>query len=125
MTRESWAALRGYPQWEMFSLFLDGVLLSQAAAAGFSFKELAGHAAFHLEHSSGWSLESQTILFDRLQREGIPVLTDAGELDVAYSIWRGRKKSQWRTNLDGWGMSGHELPEASLQTVMRRAYRLS
>ena len=125
MSRESWAALRGYPEWEIFSLFLDGLLLYQAAAAGFSFKELDGHPAFHLEHSSGWSIESQTLLFDHLNREGIPVLTNADELEIAYTIWKGRRNNQWRTNLPGWGMSGRDLPEAGLKTVRRPAYRIS
>jgi len=125
MARDSWASLRGYPEWEMFSWNLDSILLYQAAAAGFSFKELEGHPAFHLEHSSGWSLESQSNLFDRLQKEGIPVLTDEDALEVAYTMWKARKRGQWRTNLPGWGMSGHDFPEARLQTVRRAAYRTS
>lgn len=125
MTRESWAALRGYPEWEMFSWNLDSILLYQAAAAGFSFTELDGHPAFHLDHSSGWSIESQTKLFDRLKGEGIPVLADADGLEVAYVIWKARKNRQWLLNLPGWGMPGHDLPEASLQTVRRAAYRTS
>jgi hypothetical protein len=120
MKRESWAALRGYPEWEMFSWQLDGTLLYQAAAAGFAFKELDGHTTFHLEHSSGWSIESQTTLFDRLKSEGIPVLTDAAALEVAYTLWRTRGKRQWLVNLPDWGMHGRDFPEASLQ-VMRRA----
>jgi hypothetical protein len=125
MTRESWAELRGYPEWEMFSWNLDSVLLFQAAAAGFSSKELIEHPAFHLEHSSGFSLESQTTLFDRLARQGIPVLGDVDALEVDYVIWKGRKKGQWRTNLDGWGMHNHKFAETSLPTVRRAAYRKS
>lgn len=125
MTRGSWASLRGYPEWEMFSWQLDGLLLYQAAAAGFAFKELDGHAAFHLEHSSGWSIESQTALFERLERDGIPVLTEAGGLEVAYTMWKTRKKGEWRTNLQGWGMRERDFPEASLQTVRRAASRMS
>jgi hypothetical protein len=125
MTRDSWAALRGYPEWEMFSWNLDSILLYQAAAAGFSFKELDGHPAFHLDHASGWSIESQTALFERLNREGIPVLADTDSLEVAYVIWKGRRNSRWRTNLPGWGMAGIDFPEASLQTVRRAAHRMS
>ena len=125
MTRESWAALRGYPEWEIFSWQIDGVLLYQAAAAGFAFKEFDGHQALHLEHSSGWSMESQAILFDRLDRAGIPVLTEADGLEVNYIIWKGRKNGRWLTNLPGWGMSGEDLPEASLPKVRRAAYRVS
>jgi hypothetical protein len=125
MTRESWAELRGYPEWEMFSWQLDGTLLYQAAAAGFAFKELDGHPAFHLEHSSGWSIESQAALFERLERDGIPVLTEAGGLEVAYSMWKTRRNHQWLMNLQGWGMVADELPESSLDTVRRAAFRAS
>jgi hypothetical protein len=121
MTRDSWADLRGYPEWEMFSWQLDGLLLYQAAAAGFAFKELDGHAAYHLEHSAGWSIESQTALFDRLEREGIPVLTEAGGLEVAYTMWKTRRKKEWLMNLPSWGLHDRDLPEARLQTVRRRA----
>jgi hypothetical protein len=125
MTRASWEALRGYPEWEMFSWQLDGVLLYQAAAAGFAFKELAGHPAFHLEHSSGWSIESQTALFERLERDGIPVLTEAGGLEVAYAMWKTRKKHQWLMNLQRWGMLEDDLPESGIETLGRAAFPVS
>jgi hypothetical protein len=125
MSRDSWATLRGYPEWEMFSWQLDGVLLYQAAAAGFAFKELDGHPAFHLEHSSGWSIESQTALFERLERDGIPVLTEAGGLEVAYSMWKTRRHHEWLMNLRGWGMLDDDLPESGLRTVRTAAYRVS
>src|SRR6266699_4930351 len=96
MTRKSWEELRGYPEWEVFS--------------------------FHLEHSAGWSLESQTTLFDRLKDAGIPVLSDVDALEVAHAIWSGRKHGRWRTNLAGWGMSGRNLPETSLRAVSHSAH---
>jgi hypothetical protein len=115
MTRRSWCDLGGYPEWEMFSWNLDSMLLFQAAAAGFEFVELAGHPAYHLEHSSGFSLEAQSALFDRLAARGVPVLTDPAALDVNHEIWRGRKQGRWRTNLAGWGMAERDLPETTLR----------
>lgn len=122
MTRRSWDELRGYPEWEMFAWSLDGVLLYQAAAAGFSFEELTGRPAFHLEHSSGWSVDSGTEYLQRATSRGIPVLGDTDLIDVANTIWKGRKKGEWRTNLDGWGMSALDLPETSLPAVSRAAH---
>ena len=122
MTRRSWAELRGYPEWEMFSWNLDSILLYQAAAAGFSFEELVDRPAFHLEHSSGWSLESQATLFDRLKKAGVPVLSDVDAMEVAHSMWRGRRQGRWRTNLDGWGMPDRIFPETSLGAVSRAAH---
>jgi hypothetical protein len=113
MKRESWQHLHGYPEWEMFSWNLDSVLLYQAAAAGYAFKELS-EPAFHLEHSAGFSLESQGALFDRLRLQGIPVLTDVAALEVDHTIWNGRKRGDWRTNLDGWGLATEDFPEFTL-----------
>ena len=123
MTREAWAELRGYPEWEVFGWNLDSMLLYQAAAAGFAFKELTDRPAFHLDHSSGFSLESQAGYLEGATRRGIPVLGDTELLEVANTIWKGRKKGQWRTNLPGWGMLGRDFSEASLPAVRRAAYR--
>jgi hypothetical protein len=109
----------------MFSWQLDGTLMYQAAAAGFAFKEFDGHPTYHLEHSAGWSIESQSALFERLEREGIPVLTEAGGLDVAYSMWKTRKHHHWLMNLQGWGRVAEDLPESNLETVRRAAHRVS
>jgi hypothetical protein len=98
----------------MFSWNLDSLLLYQAAAAGFAFIEFDDHPAFHLEHSAGWSPESHVTLFERLDREGIPVLTDPALTDVASSIWRERRTGRWRTNLPMWGMPDSEFMEVRL-----------
>jgi hypothetical protein len=123
MTRKSWFELRGYPEWEMFSWNLDSMLLYQAAAAGYEFVELDGHPAFHLEHSAGFSLESQAALFARLEERGIPVLEGAAALEVNRAIWRGRHAGRWRTNLDGWGMKDRNLAEVALPHQAQAAYR--
>ncbi len=113
MSRDSWAELRGYPEWEMFSWRLDGILLYQAAAAGYSFKELTS-PAFHLDHSAGFSLESQTELFAGITKRGIVSLGDTEALEVERSIWEGRNEGRWLLNLGGWGMAGHQFTEVSL-----------
>jgi len=123
MTRDSWEEVRGYPEWEMFSWNLDSLLLYQAAGAGFEFVEFADHPALHLEHSAGWSPESHADLFARLEREAIPFLSDAGLLDVAYTIWKARQDGRWRTNLPTWGMAQHELPEVRLRESNGRRHR--
>ncbi|HAC47291.1 MAG TPA: hypothetical protein DCF65_14660 [Chloroflexi bacterium] len=119
MTRASWAELRGYPEWEMFAWSLDGLLLYQAAAAGFSFDELTDRPAFHLEHSSGWAGESGAAYLERATQRGIPVLGEVELIEVANTIWKGRRKGEWRTNLDGWGMFAMDFPETSLPAVSR------
>jgi hypothetical protein len=123
MTRKSWEELRGYPEWEMFAWNLDSMLLYQAAAAGFAFKELTDKPAFHLDHSAGFSLESQAEYLGGATRRGIPVLGDVELLEVANTIWKGRGSGRWRTNLPGWGYGESDFVETSLPTVRRAAYR--
>lgn len=117
MSRRSWYELRGYPEWEMFSWNLDSLLLYQAAAARFRFVEFEGHPAFHMDHSGGWSPESQRVLFDRLEEDGVPVLTDRELLDVAAAIWSDRRKGTWKTNLSNWGMAADDLQETDLRSA--------
>jgi hypothetical protein len=115
MTSRSWAQLRGYPEWEMFSWNIDSLLLYQAAAAGFEFVEFDGHPAFHLEHSAGWSPESHAELFARLESKSVPLLSDAGLLDVASSIWRTRSRRRWLINTLDWGIPNVDFAEAPLR----------
>ena len=114
MSKRSWSELRGYPEWEVFSWRLDGILLFQAAAAGYAFKELSDHPAYHLDHSAGFSLEQQDDLFDRIRRRGIPALGDTDALEVERSIWEGRHDGRWLINLPRWGMEGVDFAENSL-----------
>ena len=118
MSRSSWEMLRGYPEWETFSWNLDSLLLYQAAAAGFRFVDLDA-PALHLEHAEGWSPESGSHLFARLERQGVPVLTDAGLADVALTLFRRRPRGRagWRTNTDGWGMGSVRLEEGGLASA--------
>ena len=58
-----------------------------------------------------------------MSHEGIPVLTDPAALEVNHMIWKGRRRGEWRLNLDGWGMPERTLPEARLGASRRSAYR--
>ena len=112
MTRSAWHELRGYPEWGLFSWNLDSLLLYQAAAAGFGFVALAS-PALHLEHSSGWTPEAHLALFDGLAARGVPLLNDADLVEVAYAMWKRRRRGEWRMNLDGWGMAAEDFVEAA------------
>jgi len=116
MSWSSWQALRGYPEWEMFSWNLDSLLLYQAAAAGFRFVDFED-PALHLEHSEGWSPESQSELFERLEARGVAVLTNAALLDVAGLLWRQRRNGLWMTNTARWGLGDRELAEVHLSAA--------
>src|SRR5262249_36523832 len=63
MAREHWEALRGYPEFETFSMNIDGLLSCAAHAAGIA-EQVLDMPIYHLEHEkgSGWSPEGEAIL---------------------------------------------------------------
>ncbi len=77
LSRADWDALRGYPEWPMYSWHLDSMLIYQARYSGLH-ETYMGRSApvFHIEHSpgSGFTPESSDKLFERLEARGIPYL---------------------------------------------------
>jgi hypothetical protein len=123
MSRSSWHALRGYPEWEMFSWHLDSLLLYQALALGFRFQELPeDHAVIHLEHAEGWTAETELSLFEGLERRGIPYLSDFDLRDLAMCVVsRGRRGQTTKFNGPDWGLARESLPEAGSGPSVARA----
>ena len=114
MTAKSWAELGAYPEWPFYSWNLDSLLLYQASAAGFGFVDFAD-PAFHMEHAAGWSPEAHLALFERLDEQGIPVLTDAALAEVAHTLTSQRGKTRWRINaFGGWGFPAEALSAAGV-----------
>jgi len=77
LSRADWFALRGYPEWPLYSWHLDSILLYQSHHSRFR-EVYMGKAApiYHIEHSpgSGFTPESSDRLFERLAAMGIPYL---------------------------------------------------
>jgi hypothetical protein len=111
-SREVWSAMRGYPEWPIFSWHIDGVVLYQAFAAGVDMVNLPPPmVALHLEHSegSGWTPEGARRLFDRLEAGHIPFLSTQQYRKVARKLVSGRGGFQ-PFNGDDWGLASVELP---------------
>lgn len=110
-SRDVWADLRGYPEWPMFSMFLDSVLLMEAYRAGLEMVALPPPMVlYHLEHGagSGWTPEGARSLSERLDAAGIPYLTGSSYDKVARDILR--KGSGFHpTNGPDWGLTGAHL----------------
>src|SRR5262249_10516817 len=113
MAREHWEELRAYPEFETFSMNIDGVLSYMADAAGIR-EEVLDMPVYHLEHEvgSGWSPEGGTQLRRRLAARGIPGL-DASTVHVwaAYMHWLRRPMI---FNSAEWGLAGARLPERNV-----------
>lgn len=111
-SRETWSAMRGYPEWPIFSWHLDGVVLYQAYAGGVEMINLPPPlVAYHLEHGegSGWTPESRR-LWDRLDAAGIPYLSTPAYRSLARKLVRARGFQP--VNGEDWGLASREFVTA-------------
>ena len=89
MAREHWFDLRGYPEFDLFSMNLDSVLCVAAHHGGAREQMLAEPMRiYHIEHGtgSGWTPEGQAKLFER-----IAARADSRSSTTRRS-WAGRRK---------------------------------
>jgi len=124
MAREHWFDLRGYPEFDLFSMNLDSVLCYAAHHAGFREHVLEDlMCIYHIEHQtgSGWTPEGQATLFARLAAKGLPFL-DYQEV-VGWAAQMRRLDSPMIFNRENWGLADLELPETvlSASTSVRAA----
>ena len=77
LDKNSWLKINGYLEWPIYSLHIDSFLLFQAYYNGLNFKNLTSVVTFHIDHSigSGFSLEGEKILLNKLAQRSIPVLS--------------------------------------------------
>lgn len=118
ISREGWKELRGYPEWEMYSMHIDSILLFHAASRRFRIVELPKEmATIHVDHEvgSGWSLEGEAKLFQRLSAADIPFLSDDDLGRVAMALDKARRRNLLTGfNLAGWGLADEDVEEVSL-----------
>jgi hypothetical protein len=116
MAREQWEDLHGYPEFEMFSMNIDGLFSYIAQAAGVQ-EQLLPMPIYHLEHEtgSGWSPEGEGKLRARIAERGIKWL-DAPTVYIwaAYMRWLGRPVL---FNGSNWGMGDLDLPELTVPSA--------
>ncbi|PYQ90463.1 MAG: hypothetical protein DMG02_10260 [Acidobacteria bacterium] len=118
MAREHWNDLRGYPEFETFSMNIDGLFSYIADAAGIKEQTLEA-PIYHLEHDvgSGWSPEGEALLRKRIAERGITWL-DASTVYIwaAYMQWLRRPMV---FNGASWGLSDAQLPERTFPAFSR------
>ncbi len=113
LARDDWFALRGYPEWPVYSMHLDSILLYQAYHSAIREIYLGAAAPiFHIEHSpgSGFTPESSDKLFERLAAAGIPSLDWHGDLEPMIAKMGGSPKPI-RYNDENWGYAGETFAE--------------
>jgi hypothetical protein len=115
MAREHWSDLRGYPEFDVFSMNLDAMLCYAAHYGGFCEEILSEPMRiYHIEHQagSGWTPEGQAKLFERLAAQGLPFI-DYQEV-VGWAAQMRRFNCPMIFNRDNWGLADWSLTETVL-----------
>jgi len=120
MARENWHALRGYPEFETFSMSLDGLMSYIADAAGVA-EQVIDAPIYHFEHEvgSGWSPEGDAALRRRIAERGITWL----EVPTVYT-WAAYMKWLRRPfifNPASWGLGDDALPDRVVGAAVEKA----
>jgi hypothetical protein len=120
MAREHWHAVRGYPEFQTFSMNLDGLLSYIATAAGVE-EQLFDAPIYHLEHEvgSGWSPEGEAALQRRIAERGIRwVDWPTVYVWAAYMRWL---RAPIMFNQSSWGFGDEALPERIVGPAVERS----
>jgi hypothetical protein len=73
LSRQRWADVRGYPEWEMYSFNIDSFLCYSAYYGGAEEIMIEEPCRFyHIEHESGWTPEQSQRLRQSMQHRRIP-----------------------------------------------------
>lgn len=117
MAREHWFDLRGYPEFDLFSMNLDSVLCYAAHHAGVREEILQEPMRiYHIEHrtGSGWTPEGQARLFERIAAKGLSFV-DYPQVVRWINDMR-RFNSPIIFNLENWGLADLELTEQVVES---------
>jgi hypothetical protein len=115
MAREHWFDLRGYPEFELFSMNLDSVLCIAAHHGGAREEMLSEPMRiYHIEHGtgSGWTPEGQAKLFERIAARGLSFVDN--EEVLVWAAQMKRLNSPMIFNHENWGLAGFDLKETVL-----------
>jgi hypothetical protein len=115
LDRQSWSDVRGYPEFEIFSMHLDSLLCFMAYYAGAREQILVDPMRlYHIEHGSGWSpeVERSRTLLRRLETLGLQQLTD--EQFQAWALQMRRERRPIVFNEESWGLVHDDLPQITL-----------
>ncbi|HYL39349.1 MAG TPA: hypothetical protein VEV17_25745 [Bryobacteraceae bacterium] len=115
MAREHWFDLRGYPEFDLFSMNLDSILCVAAHYGGVPEQMLTEPMRiYHIEHAtgSGWTPEGQAQLFERIRARGLSFVDN--EEVLGWAAQMSRLKSPMVFNHEDWGLADFDLRETVL-----------
>ena len=114
IAREHWINLRGYPEFDVFSMNIDSVFCFAAHYGGAREEVLTDPMRiYHIEHGtgSGWTPEGQKKLFERVSAKGIPILDN--EEVLQWGAQMRRLNSPIIFNHDKWGLADEDFEETT------------
>jgi hypothetical protein len=115
LARDAWLALRGYAEFDMYSMHLDSLFCHAAHQSGV--RELVltePMQIYHIEHGSGWTPEGEARLNARLAAAGIPQLSFPELEEYARQMHRERKHMFFSD--ENWGLAQEDLPETLINS---------
>jgi hypothetical protein len=116
MAREHWFDLRGYPEFDLFSMNLDSVFCATAHHGGAPEEMLEEPMRiYHIEHGtgSGWTPEGQAKLFERIAAKGLSFVDNEEVLMWTAQMYR--LNAPMIFNHEDWGLGGFDLKETVLR----------
>jgi hypothetical protein len=122
LARERWFDLRGYPEFDLFSMNLDSVFCYAAHHGGAQEVILEDPMRiYHIEHAtgSGFTPEGQEKLFRRVAAKGLSWL-DYHDV-VGWAVQMRRLQSPMIFNLQDWGLAKLDLLERTLRSRRQTA----
>jgi len=122
MARDDWIKLRGYPEFQMFSIHLDSLLLYQAFYSGIR-EAILPYPIYHVEHGSGWGPGTeQSMLIDRLDSTRLPYVSYPRFLQMVGSLSKSRGDRHF--NGVNWGLMDEKLVEFDSSAELKNAVPL-
>ena len=122
LAREHWFDLRGYPEFDLFSMNLDSVFCFAAHYGGAREEVLAEPMRiYHIEHGSGsgWTPEGQAMLFERLAAKGLRFLDN--EQVLSWAAQMRSLQAPMIFNHEDWGLAGFDLEEVTIPRIAARS----
>jgi len=110
--RRHWFDLRGYPEFDLFSMNIDSVFCYAAHYGGAREKVLQDPMRiYHIEHAtgSGWTPEGQAQLFKRIAAKGLGILSYRDVISWAEQMRRLNCTTIF--NHEDWGLANFDLVE--------------
>ena len=112
LSREAWFDLRGYPEFDAFSMNIDSVFCWAAHHAGYREEMLNDPMrTYHIEHgrASGWTPEGEAALYERIAKKRIPWLDY--ETVIAWARDMNRFGLPILFNNENWGLASDRFAE--------------